>query len=146
MTRHVVLVCGPPCAGKNHYVDQHIQPGDLLVDHDVYARQAGSPRRYAHPPEYREAAEVTFAEALTYIAASSDVRAWVIRCAPDPAHRKALADFIRADEVVVIDPGVDTCLERARYLRSRRTTGVIHRWYAANPSPGGRGPHGSNRT
>jgi hypothetical protein len=41
MTGEIVLVAGPPCAGKTTYVRDHAQPGDTVLDQDVLG-----PRHY----------------------------------------------------------------------------------------------------
>ena len=127
--RSVVLVCGPPCGGKSTYVEQHKQPGDYVVDFDHFARLAGSPRQWMHSREFGDAAEAMFWQAVDYVAASDDERAWVIRSAPEWEARTELAERLRADEVVLIDPGIDVCLDRARD-RPWGTVRAIRWWYA----------------
>ncbi|SCL32029.1 hypothetical protein GA0070616_4376 [Micromonospora nigra] len=95
MTRTVVLVTGPPCAGKSTYVAQRAQPGDLILDQD----QLG-PR--------------TMGRRLRTVATMTTGTAWVIRCQPDPRQRARLANRIRATHHVHLHPGPQTLLARAR--------------------------------
>jgi predicted kinase len=94
--RHVVLVTGPPCAGKTSYVRQHAQPGDLVLDRDALR------------------GERQMRDGLHRVAEMRDGQAWVIRCLPDPAERAALAREIHADEVLVLLPPREQLSIRAR--------------------------------
>lgn len=83
--REVILVCGPPCAGKTTYVEQHAQPGDRVLDADVLGEHA-------------------MGRALDEVASMTEGRAWVIRCCPGAGARGALAAQLQADRVVLLLP------------------------------------------
>lgn len=87
----VRLVCGPPGAGKNTYVEKHKQPGDYVLDFDVL--------KTAFPSlKAAKAVRKQIEESLK----DSKTDAWVIRGAADPAHRAKVAERCGASEVIVI--------------------------------------------
>ncbi|MBW4033020.1 MAG: HNH endonuclease [Acidobacteria bacterium] len=127
--REVTLVAGPPCAGKTTHVAAHAQPGDIIVDWNDLAIQAGSPVHYDHAPQYRAAATKRRTELEQHVADMVDGTAWVIRTLPRPAERDAAAYRLGAT-ITVIDPGVQTCLDRARAdQRHPDIDAAILRWY-----------------
>jgi 5-methylcytosine-specific restriction protein A len=117
----VVLVTGPPCAGKSSYVREHARPGDLVLDQDELGA-AGMTR------------------ALGQVTAMADGTAWVIRCCPGRARRDQLAAQLRAD-VVHLQPPERELLARARQRRGvAAQVRAVRRWLAddANGGPGNR--------
>lgn len=135
--RHVTLVCGPPCSGKTTYVDRHAADGDVIACHDREARRAGSRRSHDHLDTHRASAERAWQMLVRDIAAAPDGRAWVIRCAPGGVERQALAERLRAAEVLLLMPPMAATLRRAELdKRSRRTFGLIRGWYERyTPAP-----------
>lgn len=128
--RLVVVVAGPPCAGKSTLVDRLKWPGDLVADFDVVASGLGSAGKWSHSTSVATAAERRM-EALVDEAVGLDAgRAWVIRCAPDGCIRGSLAERLRAHRVLVLKPPLGTLLARAR-LRPRHdeTVRAILRWF-----------------
>lgn len=125
--RRVILVCGPPCAGKTTWVAQHARPGDIILDQDVIGAAA-------------------MRTALSRVTAMTAGTAWVIRCAPGPTRRQALARRLGAD-VVLLDPGEAEATARAAHRpHPRRHISAVRDWYrreAADVAPrkrGGRQP------
>lgn len=52
---NIVLIAGPPCAGKSTYAQQHAEPGDMVIDYDLIAAAIGSPDHHDHPASLRPA-------------------------------------------------------------------------------------------
>lgn len=123
----VVIVAGPPCSGKSTYVREHAAPGDLVVDFDALAIEAGSSVSHVHRAEFKEAAGVRVAELLAEVEAGHHPRAWIIRTTVDPD----LVDRLGA-RVVVLNPGRDTLVARAeaRGRHTDYTVRVIDWWLA----------------
>jgi len=67
---------------------------------------------------------------IDHIAQDDDVRAWVIRALPEPSRRQELAAYIRADEVLVLNPGMEILYARATARGSYGTREVIDYWLA----------------
>lgn len=129
--RQVVVIAGPPCSGKttraHALADQH---GGLVLDRDEIARTLGSTRRWMHSKAISRAAELAMRAELVRIAGMAEVRAYVVRSAPLAAQRAQLQAQLQA-ELVLLDPGRDECIRRARAdHRPPGTLPAIHRWYA----------------
>ena len=112
MIHRVTIVCGPPCAGKTTWVAEHATPGDTVLDVDVLAKLCGSDRDHGHEGRYYRAANTEF-WALSEAVRASQVTAWVIRGAPEPAARKKLADACGATRTIVLLPPRDVLHMRA---------------------------------
>lgn len=110
MTRAVTLVTGPPCAGKTTYVSQRAQPGDIVLDQDAIGAAA-------------------MRAGLARVATMTTGTAWVIRCCPGPSRRQALAQQIRATDVVLLRPDDAELLARAaRRPDPRRHIQAVRDW------------------
>ena len=101
----IILVAGPPCSGKNEYVEQHAGPRDLIID---YERIAGAlhktPGQHAH--QGTMIARNALLKALEQ--GKLDARTcWLISSNPNA---KQMFPHHRA---ITIDPGRDTCLTTA---------------------------------
>lgn len=125
------VIAGPPCAGKSTYVAGRRAPDDAVCDMDALAEALGA--RLPHSPsaqqrQYARVARDAVAESMT--AADGPLDAWLIHCHPSPAQ---LATYAAAcATVIVLDPGIEECLRRARDdRRPRWTADAIAEWYGA---------------
>lgn len=124
----VTLVCGPPCSGKSTYVDQHAQPGDLIVDYDLIAQSLGSRVTHGHSYQYHHPTEAIIEQRCTEIVAGQHEVAWVIRSLPDKQERARLALRLGA-EVVVCDAPDEVLIQRASERpHVTRTVEAIRSW------------------
>jgi predicted kinase len=132
----VTLITGPPCAGKTTYARSLAQPGDILLDFDDICVEVGGSHQWAHSTRTKEAAEAVMRQRMAMVRAyPSHPDSYVIRCAPESRAREALARYLGAVSVVVVDPGIDVCLSRA-FGRPRGTTHAIRDWYRRfTPAP-----------
>lgn len=129
MTRSVVLLAGPPCAGKTTKAKQMATPDMQIVDFDAIARELGSPSRYDHGA-WIAPTDAEVKRLIVAISTDDEAQAIVIRAVPNPADRAELAAQLRATQVIVINPGRDACYQRARTdHRPARTWRAIAAWY-----------------
>lgn len=126
----LIIVTGPPCAGKTTWVDAHAHDGDIIIDYDRIAQALTKPGGSTHDHgrhlkgvAYRaRAAAVT--EALR-IAGYTQVYVIHTDPAPDALRRYQAAGA----EVVTLDPGYDVAMARAREQRPPAVAQAVERWY-----------------
>ena len=126
----LIVITGPPCAGKTTYARQHAQPGDLIIDLDAIAHALGYPHQHIDPEDRGrpiiEAALRARASVLKYVTLHRSGRggiAWLIDTNGSHAHD--------ADHVHGLDPGPDVCHQRADADRRIPSTHhEIDAWYA----------------
>jgi hypothetical protein len=127
----VTLVYGPPGAGKSTYVQQHRQPGDLIVDYDLIGNAMGSDTRAQH-----QQLHTTINAARNAILAK--IRAgetgaphvWIVSTNP-----KATSLFPHHD-AIHLDPGQVTTTQRAiEGGRTPSAVALIDQWYTQPGRP-----------
>lgn len=130
MNSRVVIIAGPPCAGKSTLAQRLAMPGDVVLDRDDMARRLGSPKWWMHDYRYGVAAERWMQRELRRLAWGVTGTAYVVRGLPRQHERDALAARLSA-EVRLLDPGMNECIRRA--IADGRPVGTvdgIRRWYA----------------
>src|SRR4051812_23851021 len=127
---HVVVLAGPPCAGKTTLAHHVAKQGDVVLDYDEVARSMGSPTQWLHPEPYRTGAEQELqAQLAAAHAHPSDHTCWLLRTAPHPTTRMALAQAWQA-QVYLLNPGERECRRRAKAEHRPAGTGQhIGSWY-----------------
>ncbi len=128
----VVVIIGPPAAGKSHYVEEHAAPNDLVIDMDKIARalMPHTPdRTHIYPDHVRNVAIKARSTAIHHATRLRErVTVWFISAIPRPDD---LADYKRLGwQVITIDPGRDIVEPRCRQLRPPEQLKQVARWYA----------------
>lgn len=121
----IVLVAGPPGAGKSTMVAEHAGPSDVVVDYDVIAQALGS--RSSHEHRDRELVSSARNAVLRRIQRGevSAPRVWIVS-----ANADAEAVFPH-HEVMLVDPGRDEVLRRCEAAgRPARWADLVDDWYA----------------
>lgn len=110
----LIVVAGPPGAGKTEFVKRHAGERDLVLDLDellvkVTRRPLYSP---ASDEEWNDAKRLRNKFLLEICSASRWTRAWMIASAPRLTDRRFWRDH--GARVVMLTPSLDTCLRRIR--------------------------------
>lgn len=104
----IVLVVGPPLAGKSTYVREHMHSGDLVVDYDNLATALGSDSRY-QTQSWHPVVNAARNAVLDKIRAGEveAERVWIVSTNP------AAREIFPYHEVIELNPGQDVVRERA---------------------------------
>ena len=133
MTATATLVCGPPCGGKNTYVDRCRQPGDLVVDFDALIRALGGDESHNHPTELKGYAFEARDAVIRRWVYKRDTDIWVIGTCP---RRRDREKFTRQGfRVVTMDTDEKTCMIRARAERPYEWIEYVHRYFVQYEAP-----------
>lgn len=126
------IVIGPPCAGKTTHAWSNRGETDLIVDYDRIATALGHGATHGVDGTLRTATLAARAGAIA-VALESDEPTWIIHTSPSASQMGRYADA--GAEFVLLDPGEDECLDRARSeFRPEGTEDVIRAWYADPPA------------
>lgn len=123
----IIVITGPPCAGKTTYATQRAGRGDLIIDYDRIAGALGSPNEHAHPPAHARTAQAAW-HAAVGAAVNAGAHAWIIHAQPG---RRDLTQYRQwRARIVVLDPGESTVRQRAIDTgRPAATLTYIDQWY-----------------
>lgn len=131
----VMLVCGPPAAGKSTYVRGHAKERDVVIDFDAIRKIVGG-SKWDQRPEINRKAFAYRDRMIRGLASKHGMTAWLIVMAPTRAERLAWKEALGRVTEVVLAPSVDICLERVSADPERGPTAQlqhteIKRWFAA---------------
>lgn len=116
------VVTGPPCAGKSTYIRENADPGDLVVDFDAIAKALGAEDDHTADGVVMEAAKGA-RDAAIETARKNDT-GWII-------DTYLTGSYPDTAEIVLLDPGKDACIERAKQdNRPDGTLDEIDKWYS----------------
>ncbi len=130
----VTVVCGPPGAGKTTYVNDHAEPGDLIIDFDpLYVVLSNQPM-YTKPQDILPFVVEARAAVIERLRTRSNVRhAWLITM----SLRKQERQTYEADgaDVVTLATPADECLRRIAAAPGRENwpdwETLVNDWWAS---------------
>ena len=101
----LIVVTGPPCSGKTTYVNEHREPGDVIIDFDAMAQAFGAPTREYTPAitavtQYARGAAIKIA--ITWH--QRGARVWVTDCQPSEARWQQYAQAGARHVRLHVDP------------------------------------------
>ncbi|MGK3947422.1 HNH endonuclease [Microbacterium sp. K2] len=133
----VIVVTGPPAAGKTTYVLQHARPTDVIIDMDRIARALmplDPDSSHDYPEHVRHVAIAARKAAIRRATRLRErITVWLIHAIPQPddlAEYRALGWRIET-----IDPGRAIVEQRARTMRPAAMMHHVERWYATHQDP-----------
>jgi len=123
----IILVIGPPGAGKSSYVQEHRDADDLVIDYDLIAEALGSGTTHGHDEAIHASVMAARNAVLNNLrrGESGARRAWIISANPDA---ESIFPF---HERTVVDPGRDEVQRRAAAAgRPASWPSLIDEWYS----------------
>lgn len=131
----LTIVCGPPAAGKNHYMLRHAIGGDLLIDLDAIAHElSGEPMHSWARDRWLNPALRRRNDLLGQLSKDpSWPAAWLIMTEPKAERRQWWADKLQPKAVIVLETSETRCVAHAALDsdRDRHRTGLmIRRWWS----------------
>lgn len=131
----VVVIVGPPAAGKSTHVREHARAGDIVIDLDrIAAALMPGDRAEAHDyPNHVRNIAIGARQAAIHRALRTNhtCTVWLIHAVPK---RDQLQQYARLRyQIVTLDPGREIVEQRARTARPRDWMQGVARWYHAYP-------------
>ncbi len=133
----ITIISGPPCSGKTTYLNEHSQPGDILIDLDTL--QQGIRAGYSHWQGDTDTTLLNRAmrqrnAILGGLHRLKRGRAWLIVQAPSQAERDWWANKL-GGQSVLLHPGTDECKRRAEARGTPRAIEGVDQWERLSREP-----------
>ena len=126
----LIVVTGPPAAGKSSWIKAHAKADDIVIDLDLMALAMAGPGadHHAHSDVLMRVVHRARFAALNEAYQHLDkVDVYVIHTQPSA---KARAKYKRLDaRIVTVDPGRDIVMARVKAMRQPEMERVVSRWY-----------------
>lgn len=130
-TPDVTLIAGPPCSGKSTYVKHHIPNDWACFEKERIEISLRHPEQNTRPDGFFDVSEKLRETVLEFCRTPSVLGGVaIVEMAPDYRRREWYEEELDA-EVVVLDPGMEACLNRARQRENpHQNTKTIRDWYS----------------
>ncbi len=124
--RQVVLIYGPPCAGKTSVAQEMAQRGDLILDRDAIHVSLSNLSMHDHDAALLGAVEASWNSLLRYVPEHPG-SVFIVTGAPTRAQRRELEHLTTSTRLVFADR--DTCHARAKDARPANWGTFIDEWH-----------------
>lgn len=128
------IVTGAPASGKSTYIREHAQPGDIRIDYDEIANTLSGmdPNNHTHPQHVKNITKATRTAAIkAAMRYANQVDVWIIHSTPT---QSTLDDYREhGAEIITIDPGKDTVMQRIKNERPEHMLKIAATWYGDKP-------------
>lgn len=137
----VMVVCGPPGAGKNTYITANAAPTDMVIDFDDYLASVGG-AKWDKDPERVQAAFRMRNGALRSLNTKRRGTAWLPITAPSLAERNEWKRRLGRAKIIMLAVDADTCKARIRADPDRQHAiepmcAGVDRWWRIYAADGG---------
>lgn len=127
----LIVVTGPPAAGKSAWVMANAGARDIVVDYDRLAVALAGPGADSH--DHHPVLKAVTAAARRAVIREAQrhlgrVDVYLIHSMPRPAD--LVAYQAQGARIEVVDPGRAVVLERCEQMRAPELVAVAERWYA----------------
>lgn len=131
----LIIICGPPASGKNHYVRQHAGSTDLVIDLDAIAHElSGEPmHRWARERWLDMALRKRNALLGQLSKQPAWPAAWLIMTEPSAERRAWWAQTMKPKAIIVIEASEAQCTANAARDADRdqhHTLLMVRRWWS----------------
>jgi 5-methylcytosine-specific restriction endonuclease McrA len=131
----LTIVCGPPASGKSHYVRQHADSRDLVIDLNVIAHElSGEPmHRWSRDRWFDMALRKRNAMLGELSKRPVWPAAWLIMTEPSAERRAWWAETMKPAALIVIEADEALCLAHAALDADRnqqQTMMLVKRWWS----------------
>ena len=129
----LIVVTGPPAAGKTTYVAEHAKPGDIRIDLDHLANTlAGEDQdNHEHAAHILTVAKAARQAAID-AAIKQDCDVWLIHTKPTTKQLDNYRDL--GATIHVVDPGKDVVMKRCKRERPKGALFAAAKWYDNKPT------------
>lgn len=140
----VILVSGPPAAGKSTYIEANAQPGDTVIDFDIYRQRIGNAKWDTRQDIIRQAFKMRDDD-IKALNGKSDGVCYLIVTAPTEAERSAWVRALGNVTIHILRTPESVCIERIKAdprradAAPRQIKAVKDWWAAQKPATAGVG-------
>lgn len=128
----LIVVIGPPAAGKSTWCREHAGPEDVIIDYDLLANALSAPRegdsKHEHAKGVKAVTKAARQAAIDKAITLRDIDVYLIHSTPSAQLLAKYRSY--GARIVTVDPGMDVVMERAKRLRPYWMQPVIKKWYA----------------